>query len=205
MRSLHNRIARFLENQGYQAEALSISKDDEHRFELATQLGKLQMAADIIVSISAQANPAMPPRGKWKNLGDVALEQGDFALAKRCFSEAKARSRWHTRSYDALHTIYVMFASSYMAIAAIEDAQGLISVKQEVRQDLGALFLLYTSVGDAEGVMSTGKLAEARSKLAIYIEKPTAMSEMCCKSHRNGGASVSCRPLEGPSKAFKGL
>ena len=103
------------------------------------------MAADIIVSISAQAchcacharvvvssdancdhpsqsklevfecgalitlleaNPAMPPRGKWKNLGDVALEQGtaarpggtlwqcpscpgDFTLAKRCFSEAK--------------------------------------------------------------------------------------------------------------------
>lgn len=47
------------------------------------------MAADIIVSISAQANPAMPPRGKWKNLGDVALEQGDFGLAKRCFSEAK--------------------------------------------------------------------------------------------------------------------
>lgn len=31
-------------------------QDDEHRFELATQLGKLQMAADIIVSISAQAN-----------------------------------------------------------------------------------------------------------------------------------------------------
>ena len=77
-------------------------EDDEHRFELATQLGKLQMAADIIVSITAQAgqlpahtqseeelesssptkrvcaqaNPGMPPRGKWKNLGDVALEQG---------------------------------------------------------------------------------------------------------------------------------
>jgi len=49
----------------------------------------LQMAADIIVNISAQANPAMPPRGKWKQLGDVALEQGDFALARRCFKEAK--------------------------------------------------------------------------------------------------------------------
>ncbi|CAJ1394513.1 unnamed protein product [Effrenium voratum] len=122
--SLHNRIARFLENQGYQSEALQISKDDEHRFELATQLGKLQMAADIILSISAQANPAMPPRGKWKNLGDVALEQGDFSLAKRCFSEAK---------------------------------------------DLGALFLLYTSVGDAEGVMATGKLAEESNICNISV------------------------------------
>lgn len=27
-------------------------------------------------------------------------------------------------------------------------------------QDLGALFLLYTSVGDGEGVLNTGKLAE---------------------------------------------
>ena len=26
-----------------------------------------------------EANPAMPPRGKWKNLGDVALEQGTAA------------------------------------------------------------------------------------------------------------------------------
>lgn len=87
--SMHTRVARFLENQGYAAEALQISKDDEHRFELATQLGKLQLAADIVESISAQPNVAVPPRGKWKTLGDVALEQGEFALAVRCFSEAK--------------------------------------------------------------------------------------------------------------------
>jgi len=87
--SMHNRVARFMENQGYAAEALQISKDDDHRFELATQLGKLDLAADIIVAISQQANPAMPPRGKWKTLGDVALEQGDFTLARRCFAEAK--------------------------------------------------------------------------------------------------------------------
>jgi len=87
--SMYNRVARFMENQGYAAEALQISKDDDHRFELATQLGKLHLAADIIVGISQQANPAMPPRGKWKTLGDVALEQGDFTLARRCFAEAK--------------------------------------------------------------------------------------------------------------------
>merc|ERR1719198_2762459 len=102
--TLHTRIARFLENQGYAAEALQVSKDDEHRFELATQLGRLQMAADIIVNISAQANPAMPPRGKWKSLGDVALEQGEFSLARRCFKEAKDLSALflvHTACGDA--------------------------------------------------------------------------------------------------------
>merc|ERR1719498_1652653 len=58
--SRHNRVARFLENQGYPSEALQISKDDDHCFELATQLGKLEQAADFIRKISAQANPAMP-------------------------------------------------------------------------------------------------------------------------------------------------
>jgi coatomer subunit beta' len=87
--SLHNRVARFLENQGYPSEALAISKDDDHCFELATQLGKLDQAADFIRKICASGNPAMPPRGKWKTLGDVAMEQGNFDLAKSCFREAK--------------------------------------------------------------------------------------------------------------------
>jgi len=102
--SLHNRVARFLENQGYPAEALQISKDDDHCFELATQLGKLEQAADFIRKISAQANPAMPPRGKWKTLGDVALEQGQFELANNCFREAKdlgALFLMHTACGDA--------------------------------------------------------------------------------------------------------
>ena len=29
-----------------------------------------------LITLILEANPAMPPRGKWKNLGDVALEQG---------------------------------------------------------------------------------------------------------------------------------
>jgi coatomer subunit beta' len=101
--SLHNRVARFLENQGYPSEALQISKDDDHCFELATQLGKLEQAADFIRKIAA-TNPAMPPRGKWKTLGDVAMEQGNFDLARNCFKEAKdlgALFLMHTACGDA--------------------------------------------------------------------------------------------------------
>ena len=47
----HNRVARFLESQGYTQEALEVSQDGEHRFELAMKLDRLHMAADIIVSI----------------------------------------------------------------------------------------------------------------------------------------------------------
>jgi coatomer subunit beta' len=102
--SLHTRIARFLENQGYPQEALQISKDDDHCFELAVQLEKLDLASDYIRKIAAQAGPSMPPRGKWKSLGDVALEKGSFDLALNCFREAKdlgALFLMHTACGDA--------------------------------------------------------------------------------------------------------
>merc|ERR1719359_1542704 len=102
--TLHTRVARFLENQGYPSEALQISKDDDHCFELAVQLEKLDMAADYIRKIAAQAGPSMPPRGKWKTLGDVALEKGSFDLALSCFREAKdlgALFLMHTACGDA--------------------------------------------------------------------------------------------------------
>jgi coatomer subunit beta' len=91
--SMHNRVARFLENQGYAQEALQISKDDDHRFDLAMQLSRLTLAAEIIVQAQANSDQrstaASTAKGRWKNLGDVALEQGDFDLAKRAFNEAQ--------------------------------------------------------------------------------------------------------------------
>merc|ERR1712136_502269 len=84
----HNRVARFLESQGYTQEALEVSQDGEHRFELTMKLDRLHMAADIIVSIE-QSDDRIPLRSKWKTLGDVAMEQADFVLAKRCFLKAR--------------------------------------------------------------------------------------------------------------------
>jgi len=98
--ALHTRVARFLEHQGLLAEALSVTKDVEHKFDLALQLGKLQMAADIIRTHTDQS--AM--LGKWKQLGDVALEGGEFDLARTCFESAKDLSGLfllHTASGDA--------------------------------------------------------------------------------------------------------
>jgi len=161
--SSHNRVARFLENQGYQAEALQVSKDDEHRFELATQLGKLQMAADIIVSISSQANPAMPPRGKWKTLGDVALEQGDFSLARRCFKEASdlgALFLVHTACGDAVEL---------QATAKMAADKGIANIAC-------ICYLLLGQVSDALDVLvKADRLPEAAFFARSYC--PTRLSE----------------------------
>merc|ERR1719261_1424300 len=78
------------------------------------------MAADIIRA----AGDAQAMTAKWKSLGDVALEQGEFDLARTCFESA---------------------------------------------EDLSGLFLLQTSMGDAEGLRATAKAAEAAGKMNIAM------------------------------------
>jgi coatomer subunit beta' len=61
----HNRLARFLEDQGHKAEALSVSRDNEHRFELALGLLALDLAFEIASTLDHEV--------KWKQLGTVSL------------------------------------------------------------------------------------------------------------------------------------
>lgn len=58
-----------------------MSTDIEHRFELATQLGKL----DVAVEIARQADK----EDKWKALAETALAAWQFNLAEECLRRAK--------------------------------------------------------------------------------------------------------------------
>ena len=44
-----NRVAHFLEKQGFKQQALTVSCDPEHRFELALALGELKIAHELAV------------------------------------------------------------------------------------------------------------------------------------------------------------
>ena len=79
-REEHNRIARFLEAQGFISEALAVATDPEHQFELALQLGKLQTACEISMR--------QPSEARWKQLGDLALLSAEFVLAEECLVRA---------------------------------------------------------------------------------------------------------------------
>jgi len=76
-----NRIARFLESQDLKEMALEVSTDVEHRFDLAIQLNKL----DVAVGIAREADSEL----KWKTVGDVALAAWKFRLAEECLKRAK--------------------------------------------------------------------------------------------------------------------
>eukprot|EP00879_Flechtneria_rotunda_P019952 GHRR01020972.1.p1 GENE.GHRR01020972.1~~GHRR01020972.1.p1 ORF type:complete len:816 (+),score=351.64 GHRR01020972.1:464-2911(+) len=79
-----NGLARFLEAKGLVQEALEIATDQDYRFELAIQLGDLDVAAGIAQSLDTPA--------KWRQLGELALSHGQLDLAADCLDKAKDMS-----------------------------------------------------------------------------------------------------------------
>ncbi|XP_055929433.1 coatomer subunit beta'-like isoform X2 [Argiope bruennichi] len=75
------RVAHFLEKQGFKSQALVVSTDADHKFELALQLGDLSIAYDL-------AKDAMNEQ-KWKQLAELALTKCEFKLAEECLQHAK--------------------------------------------------------------------------------------------------------------------
>lgn len=74
------RVAHFLEKQGFKEQALQVSTDPEHRFELALQIGRLDVASQLArESDSAQ---------KWSQLADVASSKNDLELVRECLRRA---------------------------------------------------------------------------------------------------------------------
>lgn len=76
-----SRIARFLESQDLKELALDISTDPEQKFDLAVQLGKLDVATEIARELRSES--------RWRNLSDVALAAWKFDLAEECLKNAK--------------------------------------------------------------------------------------------------------------------
>ena len=76
-----NRIALFLDTQGHKEQALEVSIDPDHKFELAVQLNKLEIAHQIAIEAASEQ--------KWKQLADLALQAGKFQLAEQSLLNAE--------------------------------------------------------------------------------------------------------------------
>ena len=75
------RVAHFLEKQGFKKQALAVSLDPEHRFDLAIQLGDLEMASSLAKEAGSEQ--------KWKQLAELATSRAEFGLAQTCLHEAQ--------------------------------------------------------------------------------------------------------------------
>ena len=107
----HNSVARFLESRGMIEEALEVATDPDYRFELAIQLGRLEIAKEIATEVQSES--------KWKQLGELAMSAGKLDMAEECLKHA---------------------------------------------MDLSGLLLLYSSLGDAEGLSKLASLAKEQGK-----------------------------------------
>ncbi|KAL0663347.1 hypothetical protein Bca4012_100184 [Brassica carinata] len=107
----HNSVAHFLESRGMTEDALEVATDPDYRFELAIQLGRLEVAKDIAVEAQSES--------KWKQLGELAMSTGKLGMAEECMRHAV---------------------------------------------DLSGLLLLYSSLGDAEGLTKLAALAKEQGK-----------------------------------------
>lgn len=178
------KVARFLEAQGYTELALDVSKDPEHRFDLAIALSNLQIAQEIAQEISSEH--------KWKQLGDSALDSWDVTLAESCYEEAK--------DLESLILIYTSTgnkpALNKVAERATElgkynlafNAQWFVGntdacidlLNKTGRSSEAALFAL-TYGGDVEGSVKRWKEElnkEGRSKIANSIADPKENPEL---------------------------
>ena len=75
------RIAHFLEKQGFKQQALAVTHDSEHKFDLSLQLGDLKTAYQIAKETESEQ--------KWKLLAEVATKKCEFELAQECLHKAE--------------------------------------------------------------------------------------------------------------------
>ncbi|KAL4777765.1 coatomer WD associated region-domain-containing protein [Aspergillus nidulans var. acristatus] len=154
-----NKVARFLEGQGYKELALEVATDQEHRFELALALNNLDIALEIARAANAEH--------KWKIVGDAALSAWNLSLAQECFSFAK-----DVGSLLLLHT-------------ASGNKEGLRTLASQA-SDSGlhnVAFSTLWSLGDVDGcidlLVQTNRLAE--SVLFAQTYKPSRAPELVVK------------------------
>jgi coatomer subunit beta' len=83
----HHAIAKFLESQGFKEEALAVTSDSDHKFELAIDLRNLGVAYSVLREIEKESRAdfeGVEYQSKWRRLGDLALAQGRIDLAQMC-------------------------------------------------------------------------------------------------------------------------
>jgi len=82
--SEYTTIARFLEAQGFKEEALEVTTDEDHKFDLALELGKIDFAHDLMKATPDEEKNSIDTVAKWKKLSDAALKISDLDLTESC-------------------------------------------------------------------------------------------------------------------------
>jgi coatomer subunit beta' len=80
--SEYTKVARFLESQGFKEEALAVTADPDHKFDLAVELGHIDIAHAIILETPDEDKDSTETMSKWKKLSDCALKDTNLELCE---------------------------------------------------------------------------------------------------------------------------
>jgi coatomer subunit beta' len=154
----HSRCARFLEGLGYKEEAIAISTDPDHKFELALQLNRLEEAQALA---ETEKND---PEGKWKRVGELALLNGQFQIAESCMLRC-----------DDLNGLLLMYTSLSVP-KKIEE----LAVLAKKSKKMNISFLCHFLLNDLDACLATlidsGRISEAAFFARTYC--PSKISEI---------------------------
>ncbi|CAB3375712.1 Hypothetical predicted protein [Cloeon dipterum] len=143
------RVAHFLEKQGFKKQALAVSTDPEHRFDLALQLSDLETA----LSLARDTQSAH----KWRQLADAALAAGKIALANECLEEAK--------DFGGL----LLLASSSGDVGQLERLAAMAAEAEKHNIAFSCNFLLGRLDECLQVLISTQRLPEAAFFARTYL------------------------------------
>jgi coatomer subunit beta' len=178
----HNKIAQFLEGQGLKELALEVTTDPDHKFELAMQCQKLQIARQIIELNDSEH--------KWKTLGDAALNiHMDLVLAKECFIRAKD-----------LSSLLLLYTSTSDAVGMLELAG---QARAEGRSNIAFIsYLLLHRLDDVIDVLvESGRVPEAAFFARTYAPSQIQRVLALWKADLKKSVSVkAARTLADPSE-----
>ncbi|KAH0624001.1 hypothetical protein JD844_007254 [Phrynosoma platyrhinos] len=152
------RVAHFLEKQGFKQQALAVSTDPEHRFELALQLGELKIAYQLAVEAESEQ--------KWKQLAELAINKCQFGLAQECLH--------HAQDYGGLLLLATASGNTSMVNKLAEGAE------KDGKNNVA--FMSYFLQGELDSclelLIKTGRLPEAAFLARTYLPSQKAAESL---------------------------
>ena len=163
--SEHLVVARFLDAQGFKEEALAVSPDADHKFELACDLGLLETGLELMeeVVLTDEAD-SIDTQSKWKRLSDLALKQSKFDLCLKCADSCN--------DYSGLLLLHT----------AMADAEGIkrLAVDSGKAGKSNVSFLCYFLLGEVDAcvdlLIKASRLPEAAFFSRTYM--PSRVDEV---------------------------
>jgi coatomer subunit beta' len=184
----YTKVARFLESQGFKEEALQVTQDPDHKFDLSLELGHVDMAHQILLETPEEDKDSTDTQTKWKRLSDAALKDTNLDL---CEAASIA-----SNDYSGL----LLFYSATGNFAGMERLAKLATVGHKTNVAFVANILTGNVEACAELLIATKRLPEAaffvRTYMPSKIDEVVALWKKDLSTVSESAANSLARPQE---------